>query len=460
MGEKLRKIYISLKTSGLTAQAHGIPKIFNSEHIIIKIMWLLSTIGSVSFCIWILVKTIREYLEYPFATVIDVKSEIPAEFPAITICSLNPTEKNYSLSDRIIKCTFNGPLTDCSNDFVDFDFDSIHRCMKFNAYSKPLKIARSGFYNGLVVTIFDGLFNESRPDIFEYGFNGLQVIVYNNSELPDLLAGITVMPGVTTFLKMQKIVKTKLNEPFNHCIGTLNSYHSFNSTLYEAIVGSNFTYRQKNCLDFAFGRSLSANISIDYLFNFEYWSKFNKINVSQLSVQWLNYYSNNTFKDYLEKCPLECNSMTYEISAFQSDYPSYNEYLNLLNNSALISKFPNGNLTSINELKQSLYKIYIYFENLEYTEISQQPQYTIWNLISNIGGLFGLFLGLSLLSFVDLFQIILQLLFIFLEKNKISTKNDKTIHVQPGKISICFLFHSFFKDIIKTFFFHLANSQN
>jgi hypothetical protein len=268
------------------------------------------------------------------------------------------------------------------------------------------------------------LFNESRPDLFQQGFNGLLVKVDNNSELPDPITGISIMPGIATFLKVKKLIKVKLSEPFNQCIDTLKTYHSFNSTLYEAIVSSNFTYRQKNCLDFAFGRSLSANLSINNLFNFKYWLQVNHINTFQLTNQWSNYYSNNTFRNNLDMCPLECNSMTYEISASQSDYPSYNEYLSLLNNSALISKFPNGNLTSINELKQSLYQIYIYFENLEYTKISEQPQNTIWNLISNIGGLFGLFLGLSVLSFIDFFQIILQLLFIILEKNKISTKID------------------------------------
>jgi hypothetical protein len=36
----------------------------------------------------------------------------------------------------------------------------------------------------------------------------------------------------------------------------------------------------------------------------------------------------------------------------------------------------------------------VFFENLDYTLISQKPKLEMFELISNIGGLFGLFLGL------------------------------------------------------------------
>jgi len=416
MEPKSKKIYKSLKEIASTAQIHGIPKIINSDHIVIKIMWLFFTIGSVSVCFWVLVKTIRDYLEYPVVTNINQISEIPSAFPAVTICSLNPTEKKYSINDRIVKCTFDD-IIDCSNYFVDFNTDLLNSCMKLNMNSQILRIARPGIAGGLVVTIFDGLFNESRTDPLNVGSNGLQVRIHNNSDLSDSLTGTIVMPGVSTYLKIQKIIKSKLSEPYNQCIDTLETYHSFDSTLYKAMIDLNYTYKQKNCLDFAFLRSISSNISIDNLYDLKSLNQ----SISSIFFGFKNFYTNDTFKKYLSVCPLECNSITYETSAFQSSYPSFNEYLNLLNNKSLISKFPNGNLTKIDELKQSLYKVYIYFENLEYTEISEQAQISLWNFISSVGGLLGLFLGVSLLSFVDLFQITLELVFIIFEKNKVST---------------------------------------
>ena len=159
MGKKLDKIKKAFKIIGSKAQAHGIPKIFNSTHIVMRVMWLMITIGSASVCLLCLTKTILDFLKYPVVTNINVKSEIPAEFPAIKICSLNPTIQEYSLSDRIIKCTFNG-LTNCLNYFSIYFDENIQRiCLKFNTdLPNPFTTAKPGIINGLIVNIFDGLF--------------------------------------------------------------------------------------------------------------------------------------------------------------------------------------------------------------------------------------------------------------------------------------------------------------
>lgn len=115
-------------------------------------------------------------------------------------------------------------------------------------------------------------------------------------------------------------------------------------------------------------------------------------------------------------CPSECQSISYLISTSQSDYPSYSEYLNLLKNKQLVDLFPNGDATTIAEFKQSLYTLYVSFDDLKYMHISEQPKVALWDLISNVGGLFGLFLGLSFLSFIDFIQVLLEILLIMFEK--------------------------------------------
>ena len=104
--KKWTKVKKSFEHLGLTAQSHGIPKIFNSERKLFKIMWLIFTVGSAGFCIFGLIRTVNDYFKYPVVTNINVITEIPTEFPAVKICSLMPTLKNYSLQDRIIKCEF------------------------------------------------------------------------------------------------------------------------------------------------------------------------------------------------------------------------------------------------------------------------------------------------------------------------------------------------------------------
>ena len=58
----------------------------------------------------------------------------------------------------------------------------------------------------------------------------------------------------------------------------------------------------------------------------------------------------------------------------------------------------------------------IYYNELKYTLISEEPKTEIFNFISNIGGILGLFLGVSFLSIIEIFEIIFEIIFIFFKK--------------------------------------------
>ena len=55
---------------------------------------------------------------------------------------------------------------------------------------------------------------------------------------------------------------------------------------------------------------------------------------------------------------------------------------------------------------RNFYSINVYYSKLKYTYISQSPKLELFGLISNLGGLFSLFLGFSFVSLMDLFEII------------------------------------------------------
>ena len=78
-----------------------------------------------------------------------------------------------------------------------------------------------------------------------------------------------------------------------------------------------------------------------------------------------------------------------------------------------LSKFNN-----YEEINKNVAIIYVYYKNLKYTIISQEPKTETFNLISSIGGTLGLFLGVSFLSFIEIFEILFEIIFIlFLNKN-------------------------------------------
>ncbi len=59
----------------------------------------------------------------------------------------------------------------------------------------------------------------------------------------------------------------------------------------------------------------------------------------------------------------------------------------------------------------------IYFNDISYTKITQVPIVNGVGLLSNIGGVFGLFLGASLLTFMEIFEFLFKVINIILSKD-------------------------------------------
>ena len=108
-----------------------------------------------------------------------------------------------------------------------------------------------------------------------------------------------------------------------------------------------------------------------------------------------NYRSNffeRSVVDYCkEYCPLECDSVTY---------------------TSTVNQIPN----TYNEKYQL--QLRIFYKTLKYTLLTQYPKTDDFDLISNIGGILGLFIGCSFASFLELFEIVIEVIFIVFQKNK------------------------------------------
>jgi hypothetical protein len=70
----------------------------------------------------------------------------------------------------------------------------------------------------------------------------------------------------------------------------------------------------------------------------------------------------------------------------------------------------------------------VYYGNLQYTVIDQIAQMNGFDLISNIGGNLGLFIGISFLSFAELIELLVEILCIILGK-----KGNQTVKILDTK---------------------------
>ena len=56
----------------------------------------------------------------------------------------------------------------------------------------------------------------------------------------------------------------------------------------------------------------------------------------------------------------------------------------------------------------------VYLQDMKYTLISQEPKTELFTLIAYIGGILGVFLGISFLSFIEIFEIFYEIFLIFI----------------------------------------------
>ncbi|XP_021340719.1 degenerin unc-8-like [Mizuhopecten yessoensis] len=121
-------------------------------------------------------------------------------------------------------------------------------------------------------------------------------------------------------------------------------------------------------------------------------------------------------------CPNACNETIYSRVFSGRLWPSQ-DYLNELMESAC-SKYdldyrscPLHTLTHA-EKSMNFLKINVYYEDLNYQYLSEEPEYELMNLLSDIGGSLGLFLGASALSIGEVFELLVELSCYFVQKRR------------------------------------------
>jgi hypothetical protein len=218
--------------------------------------------------------------------------------------------------------------------------------------------------------------------------------------------------------------------------GNCQDLTKFSSDIYDRIKKNDFSYRRANCLDLCTQRFIISNCSCfdpekENLFQ-NYTPCLTQTEQDCMFTGRKSYYGSNLFKKCRdEECPIECTSSDYSIGISMSDYPS-REYVEFLKTDPNITrKYIEENETiTFEKLRESLVCVKIYFKNFQYTKISESPVYTPIDLVSNIGGQLGLFIGISVLSTVEMIEILIEILFILFKKK------DSVVHVSELKNEI------------------------
>ncbi|RUS89854.1 hypothetical protein EGW08_002384 [Elysia chlorotica] len=299
----------------------------------------------------------------------------------------------HLIKNLIASCEFNG--YQCSP--LNFTFFHNHKygnCYTFNSMfsTDPKLVTRfQGPGYGLKMSLF--------VDQKQYVANlateaGVRVLIHKRGSMPfPEENGITVMPGRSTSIGIKQLKFSRLPPPHGVCAkkGTIDDYYSKH-------IGT--SYSKLSCLKSCYQNNIMAQCGCAVPFYFVP-PKADVCNMLNKTTEWCVTNLPDRFPDRFsacdQLCPQPCEETEYALSVSTSVWPSekYEDFLS--------TKLGQTNsLYTDTDIEDDFTKIQIYYQDLIYTYIDQQKAYESMNLISDLGGQLGLWLGLSAITIGEL----------------------------------------------------------
>lgn len=463
-----------IKDWALSTTAHGIPGVAKSTKTHTKILWIIFTVVSFGLCAYLLAKSIMQYLEFDVTSKIreDIRISIP--FPTVSVCNVNPMvtpeanqfirdyfnakynlnvttyEELYELRNQTISYemswliyrtyypNFNNTLRQSFGyglgkfiQFASFNNVPLNLFTTFNWFYHPIfgncfrlnSFSENYEGQGLKMKLFAGV-PESMMNYFysSTSTRGFQLIIQDETSNSLLAEGILIEPGQYTKISLKRIESDTLPAPYSQCVDP----SSVNTVMGLEMKRLNITYNRQMCLELS-----AAKFQIEKLgcYSLRYPRIFNAMPC--VSKEKYNDTLNMIYdlKSFFDQCPFECKTVDYKMTISQQSYPFYTDFVNnyLLNKLFYQRLFMTENVT-LDMFKYSMASVFIQIEDLKVTSITESPTMTLPDLLANLGGTLGLFLGVSILSFVEFIELTIEIPYLVsksMKKRKINTNDNK-----------------------------------
>jgi hypothetical protein len=410
-------------------------KIFDYQgNILAQTVWITIFIVLTVLTVLLIQMSISAYLSYEVTTTNNVIYESQAEFPAVTICANSPfgTQKaaylfrnifrnnsltniedltrlakmytanptygdenrkqlGFSIND-IVSCKFN--KQDCKNDLHWIWLYDYGNCFQFNTglnFSNH-KSSRTDTAFGLNVEV-NRIFNRKYSirllnSVLYFNTTSLITFIHNKSNrITDSSKFFTYFPFSMLLISIDRTFLYKQPSPYSDCI----DLSSYSSVFYNYIKESNYTYRQIDCIDLCMQQEIiDACNCYDLRFpklknEIKACLNLTKFNCSENAIN--NFDSKSCVA---QSCPLECNSIKYYLEDSSSNLPIVDTDMVYYNN------YKN--------------KLIVYYSSLQSTIITQSPQITFINLLTQLGGSLGMFISFSVFALFEIIELFILMI--------------------------------------------------
>ena len=325
----------------------------------------------------------------------------------------------FQLEYMIITCMFDGVNCNLTNIKKNYN-PKFGNCYTFNSgfdkYGNNvsiLKVGEPGSVHGLRLQLFLGdEFSQEEYTIY----SAARIVIHNQNITPIIESeGKDIPTGFQTNLGLRKNKLYRLESPYSSCIKNIQSFDELDSDLYRSMftVLNMTTYRQKTCYQLCLQNHIISSCGCadaflpNILTNVSNCMSLRSINCITRSR---TYYFEKEIKYFCEQqCPVECDSEEYDMSWSQARYPTVYQTNYLRNRTNILSKFNKFNAKEKIEndhIQKSIVLINIFFDELSANKIYEIPDLSAHEVLGTKGGNLGLFAGMSLLSFIEIFELI------------------------------------------------------
>lgn len=381
-----------------TISIPGISRIFTTKNYVFKLLWTVLVLISVSYGFINIARASQDFNKFDVITNIERVNPIAVTFPAITVCAPSVYKKMRFKNGSIIssedlcgnslsiqnfaQASFDSDswIYETVNDIEYFHLpDQGADCLRFNgALNKLTELYKvNGSNNGLRILI-NHSYNEYIADgeYYQYIVNQDQEIYFfsvfivdNTLNSFDKIFRYTLSPykGYTFKIEIPYIEK-KLDRPHNHCQESKNG-----------------DYHQMNCIETCIYREIknSFNCTFDSLFAISGLEECTDPLKPYDALEYLTKYKNEFYAGCEKECPPGCYTVHVYADYVEETYMSYVDY-GFTAFDFTVSEFSSLNITQI-------------------------PKISEFNFLSEIGGSLGLFMGLSILHFIEVVEFIIDL---------------------------------------------------
>ncbi|XP_064183674.1 acid-sensing ion channel 4-A-like [Anguilla rostrata] len=412
---------------------HGINHIFVSGRLGIRqTLWALVFLVSLVFFLYQAAKCAISYLEHPHITVLNEEASREMVFPAVTICNINrfrfsalsdadiyhlanltglppknkdghkPTDLEYpapdmldifnrtghQLDEMLKSCNFSGH--NCSAKDFSVIYTRYGKCYTFNGEkAKVKKSKQGGMGNGLEIMLdiqqdeYLPIWKETDETSLEAG---IRVQIHSQDEPPYIhQLGFGVSPGFQTFVSCQEQKLTYLPQPWGKCRPTSEKVAQFDSY---SISACRLQCETEEVIKKCECRMLHMP------------GNHNVCSPEKMDCV------DRALEDFQKNSGESCNCET------PCDVTRYGKELSMVKipskgSARFLARRHNK---TVDYIRDNFLVLDIFFEALSYETIEQRKAYNMAGLLGDIGGQMGLFIGASILTILEIFDYIYEVI--------------------------------------------------